>query len=100
MPFWIRVICGVLGFVFLIWTIVGLFPMVPGGIVCLPISILFFKLAKIPFFSRFVGRISAPLLFALRKMTLWVEKRAWGIQVRVRIARFVKWLRSKREKPD
>ena len=100
MSFKFRILSGILGFIFLIWGILGLFPFMPGGILCFPISILFFKLAKIPVFSRFVSRVSAPFLSVFRRWMIWFEKKRWGIKIRVRVARLIRWMRSKRKEPD
>lgn len=91
MPFWRRILYGVLALIFLIWGFVGLMPLIPGGIVCFPISIYFFKKAHIPLVSGFIGKIS-------RRFSIWFENQPWGIRIRKRTADFIKFLRSKMSK--
>ncbi len=98
MPFWTRVLCGILAFIFLVWGILGLIPFVPGGFVCFPVSILFFKIARIPVISKLVKQLFAPFYPAARKLSIWFENQPWGIRIRKRMANFIKFLRSKRGK--
>ena len=91
MPFWRRILYGILALIFLIWGLVGLIPLIPGGIICFSISIYFFKKAHIPFVSEFIGRMT-------RRFSIWFENQPWGIRIRKRIADFIKFLRSKANK--
>ena len=100
MPFWIRVLCGILAFVFLVWGFFGLFPFVPGGFVCFPISVLFFKISRIPVISKFVKKLFSPFYPAARKLSIWFENQPWGIRIRKKMADFIKFLRSKKNRKE
>ena len=100
MPFWSRVLCGILAFIFLAWGILGLLPLVPGGFICLPISILFFKIARIPVISKLAEWLFSPLYPTVRRLSVWFENKSWGIRIRKRMADFIRFLRSKRGKKE
>ncbi len=100
MPFWIRALCGISAFIFLIWGILGLLPFVPGGFVCFPVSILFFKIARIPVISKLAEKLFSPFYPIFRKLSIWFENQPWGIRTRKRMADFIKFLRSKRGKKE
>ena len=100
MPFWSRVLCGILAFIFLAWGIFGLFPFVPGGFICFPISIYFFKIARIPLISKLAEKLFSPFYPTARRLSIWFENQHWGIRVRKRTADFIRFLRSKRGKKE
>lgn len=98
MPFWIRALCGILAFIFLVWGILGLLPFVPGGFVCFPISVTFFGIARIPFISKLVKWLFSPFYPMARKLSIWFSNQPWGMPIRKKMADFVKFLRSKKSK--
>lgn len=100
MDFWVRVLCGILAFIFLAWGILGLLPLVPGGFICFPISIFFFKIARIPVISKLAEKLFSPFYPMARKLIIWFENQPWGIRTRKRMADFLKFLRSKRSKKE
>ena len=90
MPTFIRIICGILSVICFIGSFAG--PFAPGPFfLYLLLGVLFLKLAKIPFFTRWISKLAVPLLLQIRKYT---KNYRWGLNIRVKIAKLLRWFRS------
>lgn len=96
MPFYWRVIYGILGLIFFLIGVAGVFlPLAPHLIPFL-LSFIFFKLARIPVIGWLMNsKWAVRLRLLMRKFTRWADNRWPKLSSRKRIADFLKRLRPK-----
>lgn len=94
MSLWARVAAGVLAFVFLIIGIVGVFIPILPHVLPWVLSIICFKIARIPLISKFFIWLTKPLFLWLRKLTRWADQK-WHLGIRKKLADGIRKFRSK-----